>query len=147
MRRLALVLAATAALGGCASFSMDSLAPQPVPVSIQLDSIPPGADAVTSAGPGCRTPCSVSVPANSGTLSVTFTQAKFQPMTVPVTITSVPGDFTTPAITNIDPNPVIAEMQPAVPARKARRVVKKRAAAPAPAAAAPAAASPFPAPR
>lgn len=147
MRRVILVVAAAAALSGCASFSMDSFKPAPVPVSIQLESIPPGADAVTSAGPGCKTPCSVAVQA-AGTLSVTYTLPKYQPMTVPVTITQVPGDFTTPASTAIDPNPVIAELQPAVPVRRQRRPVKKRAATAAPAAVqAPAAASPFPAPR
>jgi hypothetical protein len=146
MRRLITLAVAGATLSGCASFSLDSFKSAPPPVTVQLDSIPPGADAVTSLGPGCKTPCSISVPfANS--FNVTYSMARFQPATVPVTVTQIPGDFTTPSSTSIDPNPVIVELQPALPAKRgARRPVAVRR-APAPVAAAPAAASPFPAPR
>jgi hypothetical protein len=66
--------------------------------------------------------------------SVTYTLAKYLPMTVPVTVTRVPGDFTTPAHTTVDPSPVVAELQPATPPRRVRRGAAKRAAARAPAA-------------
>ena len=114
---------------------MDSFRPAPPTITIQLESVPPGADAVTSIGPGCKTPCSVAVPA-ANTFTVSYTLAKYQPATIPVPI---------------DPNPVVAELQPAVPPRRQVRrgpaKKKKQRAAPAAAAAAPAAASPFPAPR
>jgi hypothetical protein len=103
---------------------------------VQLDSTPQGADAHTSVGPGCKTPCSVAVPVPDGGFSVTFTMNKFQPATVPVSVTRIPGDFTTPASTRIDPNPVVAELQPTAPPPKAKRVMrpkKPKAAAPAPA--------------
>lgn len=148
MRQIIIMAVAAVALGGCASFSslsMDSLRPAPPTVNVQLESVPPGADAVTSVGPGCKTPCSVAVPA--GSFTVSYTLAKYQPATVPVTATFLPGDITSPARTVIDPDPVVAELQPAAPPRRAvRRVVKKKRLAPAAAAAAPAAASPFPAP-
>jgi hypothetical protein len=151
MRRIGLVVIAAAALGGCASFS-DSFKSAPTPVTVQLESVPPGADAVTSIGPGCKTPCSLEVPAENA-FTVTFTAPKSQAVTVPVTVTRVPGDFTTPASTVVEPNPIMAELPPLKPAkRKARNGVKKRAAstppaATAPAAAAPAAGSVFPTPR
>jgi hypothetical protein len=79
--------------------------------------------------------------------SVTYTLNKFQPATVPVQVIRVPGDSTTPASTTLDPNPVVAELQPAGPPPKvARKTVLKpkkpmgTAAAPAPGA------SPFPEP-
>ncbi len=109
-----------------------------------------GADAKTSLGPGCTTPCSVAVPAANAGFSVTFTKDKFLPATVQVQVVNVPGDFSTPASTSIDPNPVVSELKPAgpppKPARKPRKPKPPKTAA-APAAAAPAdAGSVFPTP-
>src|SRR3954467_6321626 len=145
MRRV--IVSAVAALGvtGCSSFSTDSfsyLKPTPPTVSVQIDSIPSGADAVTSLGPGCKTPCSVSVPAQNFT--VAYTLPRFQPLTVPVQVINIPGDFSTPASTSIDPNPVVGELKPGGrPPRGARKPMRPKK--PKPAAAAPAA-SPFPTP-
>lgn len=147
MRRLIVVAIAGASLSGCASFSLDMFKSTPPPVTVQLDSIPPGADAVTSLGPGCKTPCSISVPF-ANTFNVTFSLARFQPATVPVTVTQIQGDLSTPSSTAIDPNPVIVELQPALPAKRggSRRPVAAKRGGPAPVASAPAAASPFPNP-
>jgi phosphoglycolate phosphatase len=54
-------------------------------------------------------------PAGEAGFSVTFAMNKFQPATVPVQVIQNPGDFTTPASTTIDPNPVIAELKPVGP--------------------------------
>lgn len=144
MRRVIVLALAGLSLAGCASFSLDSFRSAPPPVTVQLDSIPPGAEARTSLGPSCKTPCSIPVNAEGG-FSVTYTLAKFQPLTVPVQVIRNPGDFTTPATTVTDPNPVVAELQPLTPPRRAvKKMIKKRK--PAAAAAAPAAESPFPAP-
>ncbi|HEY3795671.1 MAG TPA: hypothetical protein VGM09_27945 [Bradyrhizobium sp.] len=146
MRRVIVIAAAGASLAGCSSFSMgDYFKSTPPTEQVQLDSTPQGADARTSVGPGCKTPCSVAVPVPDGGFSVTFTMNKFQPATVPVTVTRIPGDFTTPASTRIDPNPVVAELQPAAPPPKAKRVMRPRKPKPPKAAAAPAD-SAFPAP-
>jgi hypothetical protein len=106
MRRFLVIAVAGAGLAGCSSFSMDAFKSAPPTVQVQLDSTPPGADAKTSAGPGCTTPCSLAVPAADSGFSVTFTKAKFEPVTIPVQVVNVPGDFSTPASTSIDPNPV-----------------------------------------
>jgi hypothetical protein len=127
-------------------------------VQVQLDSQPQGADARTSVGPGCKTPCSVTVPVPENGFSVTYTLNKFLPATIPVAVVKTPGDFTTPSTTNVDPNPVVAQLQPAGPPPKVKkRIMRPRkprppkgAAAPAPAAdsafPAPATAAPAPAP-
>lgn len=145
MRRVIAIAVAGISLAGCSSFSFDSLKPTPPPVQVQLESTPPGADATTSLGPGCKTPCSVSVPAPDAGFAVTFAlPPKFLPVTVPVQVIRNPGDLTTPATTVIEPSPVFAELKPAGPPPKAHKPKPKK---PKPAAAAPAdAGSPFPSP-
>jgi hypothetical protein len=146
MRRVIVTAVAGLGLVGCSTFSTDSFTFKPTPptVSVQIDSIPSGADARTSLGPGCKTPCSVSVPAENFT--VTYTLNRFQPLTVPVQVINIPGDFSTPASTAIDPNPVVGELQPAGPPPKAaRKPMRPKKPKPKPATPAPAA-SPFPAP-
>ena len=131
-------LLAGAGLGGCSSTSWDLFKSAPPPVQVQLESNPSGAEAHTSLGPSCQTPCSVSVPAPDGPFTVSYTLNKYLPASVPVNVIRHPGDFSTPASITTDPNPVFAELQPAVPPKpvkkKPHRVKKpKAAAAPAPA--------------
>lgn len=145
MRAVIVVVAAGLGLAGCSSLSLDAFKSAPPSVTVQLDSVPPGAEAVTSLGPSCRTPCSVAVPA-TGNFTVTYTLNKFQSATVPVQVTTMPGDFTSPPTTTIDPNPVVAELQPAVPAKKVAKTVRKQKPKPKPAAAAAPEGSPFPDP-
>jgi hypothetical protein len=134
------------------SMSWDMFKSAPPTVQVRLESSPPGADATTSLGSGCKTPCSVSIPAPDAPFTVAFALPKYQPASVPVNVIRNPGDFTTPASVTTDPNPVFAELQPAVPAksvRKPHRPKKPKPAAAAPAAGAetaPAAGSPFPDP-
>ena len=78
---------------------------------------------------------------------MTFTKEKFQPATVPVQVAHVEGDLLSAGKTNIEPNPVVAELQAEAPPPKPRRPHHHRKPKPAAAAApgAPAAAD-FPAP-
>jgi len=151
MRRVIAIAVAGASLGGCSSlpssFSWDAFKPTPPSIQVQIDSTPPGADAKTSLGPSCKTPCSVSVPAPDGGFSVTYTLNRFQPATVPVQVIHNPGDFANPATTTTDPNPVFAELQPAGPPAKGSHKLMHKPKKPKPpkGAAAPAG-SPFPEP-
>jgi hypothetical protein len=129
-------------LGGCSSFSVgDYFKSTPPSVQVQFESNPPGADAKTSLGPGCKTPCSVSVAAPEAGFSVQFTLPKFQPAVVEVKVAQNDGTPMT------EPNPVYAELQPAGPPPKSRgtkpKSVKQK---PKPAAAAAPGQSPFPDP-
>jgi hypothetical protein len=154
MRRVIAIAAAGVSLAGCSSFSMGdyfkSSPPAPPTVQVQFDSTPQGADARTSVGPGCKTPCTIPVPVPDGGFSVTYSMAGFQPVTVPVQATKIPGDFTTPATVTIDPNPVFAELRPAGPPPKPARKKVMRPKKPKPpkgaAGAPPPADSAFPAP-
>src|SRR5437016_13549147 len=134
MRRVIAIAFTGASLAGCSSFSLDSFKPAPPLVEVALESVPRGADATTSLGPACNTPCSIDVPAPDAGFSVTFASPKFQPVTVPVQVIRNPGDFASPATTIIDPSPVFAELTPAAPPPKARKPMRpkkpKAAAAP-----------------
>ena len=126
MRRVIAIAVAGASLGGCSSFSMSSVSDyfksSPPVIQVQLESNPPGADAKTSVGPGCKTPCSVSIPAPDGGFAVGYTLNKYQPATVPVNVIKNPSDGTT----TTDPNPVFAELQPAGPPPKGHKGMKPK---------------------
>jgi hypothetical protein len=142
-----IITVAGMSLAGCTSFS-DTFRTAPTPITIQLDSQPQGAEARTSVGPSCTTPCSVPVTVETG-FSVTYTLDKYQPVTIPVQVVRNPGDLLTPSTTVINPNPVVAELVPIAPAKKKRRAAPRRPAASAAPAAVPASATndtPFPAP-
>ena len=155
MRRVIAIALAGASLGGCSSMSWDMFKSTPPTVQVRLESNPSGADARTSLGPGCKTPCSVSVPAPEAPFTVYYGLNKYQPVSVPVNVIKNPGDWTTAATVTTDPNPVFAELQPEVPPKpvkkKPHRPKRPKPAAAAPAAApadaaAPAAGSAFPDP-
>jgi hypothetical protein len=147
MRRVIAIAFAAASLAGCSSLSLDALKPAPTPVDVQLESSPPGADAKTSLGPGCKTPCSVSVPAPDSGFSVTFSMDKFQPETVQVQVIRNTGEFNTSPPIVLDPNPVVVELQPAAPPPKgAKRHPRKPKAPKAPKTAAAPADAAFPDP-
>ena len=148
MSRLIAVMACGLLLSACSMSmpSFDFLKSGPATEILRIESEPPGADARTSQGQTCRTPCELSVPASSE-LAVTVALTGYQPQTLPVRVENGGGD------TRLAPNPLYVELQPAAPPAKpkAAPAPKKRtsAAAPAPktqAAAAPPAAAPAPAP-
>jgi hypothetical protein len=146
MRHVIAIAVAGVGLAGCSSFSLDALKPAPPALQVQLESTPPGADAVTSLGPSCKTPCSVSVTPPDAGFSVTYNLPKYQPATVAVTVIRNPADFGTPASTTLDPNPVVAELQLAAPPPKHKPTHKKPKPPKTAAAAASAADSVFPDP-
>jgi hypothetical protein len=153
--RVIAIAVAGAGLAGCSSFSMDSFKMAALEVPVQLESVPQGAEARTSLGPGCKTPCTVSVPAPESGFSVTFTMDRYQPATIPVQVLRNTGAFNDSPPVVMDPSPVVAELQPAPGAppkaikhmRPKKPKPQKSAATPAPAPAAPATTgSAFPAP-
>jgi hypothetical protein len=146
MRRVIAIAITGLSLSGCSSFSTDYFKPTPPSMQIQLESTPPGADARTSLGPSCKTPCAVTVPVPDNPFTVSYTLNDFQPVTIPVQVSGSPSSFFSPGTTKIDPNPVVAELKPNAPppkpARKPMRPIKPEK----PAAAPVAAGSPFPDP-
>ncbi len=78
-------------------------------------------------GQNCMTPCSISVPAPDDDFTVSFTRNGFQPMTITVAITRTVGSAMMPPVTSLNPNPVVAQLEPVAPSL--RRLKKKRQAA------------------
>ena len=89
-----------------------------VPLTIESD--PPGADAKTSVGPTCRTPCMLSVPADRE-FTVSYALDGYAPQIVTVTPRMPERTQLEPdvggaaALPELSPNPVFAQLDPAPP--------------------------------
>jgi hypothetical protein len=89
-----------------------------VPLTIESD--PPGADAKTSLGASCRTPCMIPV-AVDREFTVTYSLNGYLPQVIAVTprapdmSTPDVGSGAPPPTADLSPNPVYAQLQPAPP--------------------------------
>jgi hypothetical protein len=142
MNRVVAAAAGAVALAGCAG--MSDLVPSmpgggPVTTPIRIESEPSGADARTSLGQSCRTPCALNITA-AGDFTVTYSLAGHLPQTVTVTVARASDlrpdpEVPTASTPLIEPNPVFAQLErapPPVPAKK--QPTKKKASPPPPAA-------------
>jgi len=159
MKRTVVIAACGLSLAGCAglpsmpSFSMPGFGP--ATTTIQFESEPAGAEARTSTGQTCRTPCAQAIASNEFT--VAFSLNGYQTQTVPVRISSSteavdPNTGVAPSPRMV-PNPVYVELvaNPAPPPAARRRAPPPRqqqpvAQRPAPQQQQPAPAAPAPAP-
>jgi hypothetical protein len=129
MKRIVVIVAAGLAVAGCASWSMGDLPGfGPSTADLSLASEPPGAEARTSTGQVCRTPCKLTLPLNSGDFTVTFSSPGRITQVVPVVIR--PPD--SGAASRFDPNPAYAQLDPVAPPApvKKKRVSTKPRTAP-----------------
>jgi hypothetical protein len=85
------------------------------PLKISPGSNPSGADASLSTGASCKTPCSLPAPDKGGDYNVTFTFTSYAPRTIPIHVSINQGHWYSAETTNINPNPVMAELQPIMP--------------------------------
>jgi hypothetical protein len=126
MYRVFAVMACAATLAGCAMSmpSMDFFKSAPTTETLRIESEPPGADARTTQGQNCRTPCELVIPAG-GETAISFALNGYQPLTVPVR-TEQPGGPNSGFEPRMQPNPVYAELQPLTPARPAKKAPAKK---------------------
>src|SRR5660397_179225 len=96
--------------------NLDALKPAPIMDAVRFESEPPGAEAKTSNGQTCRTPCALALPV-SAPLTVTFTLKGYQPETEDIEPIAMTGNPT-----QLRPNPVVVELTPAPPARSSSTV-------------------------
>jgi hypothetical protein len=125
MRRAVAIAAVGLSMAGCSGMpELPSLSlGGPAATTVQFESEPSGAEARTSTGQTCRTPCAQAIASNDFT--VTFTLNGYQTQTIPVRIASSiepidPNTGRVPA-PRLVPNPVFAELQPAAPPPPPRR--------------------------
>jgi hypothetical protein len=87
----------------------------PSTATLTIQSNPPGAEARPSSGGLCRTPCELPVPLNDG-FTVTYTLDGYLPQTVSVrSIRAQKSALIDMTPARLEPNPVVAELQPAPP--------------------------------
>ena len=119
MRQIVVIAACGLSLGACSSMpnwmQFDLPKGAPSATTMQFESEPAGAEARTSLGQTCRTPCSLAVAANEFTVS--FTLPGYQPQTVPVRIVAPTdsrdaGNEGESAPPRLVPNPVFVELSP-----------------------------------
>lgn len=149
MKRVVAIAACSFSLAACSSlpnwmqFDTPSfMKSAPAATTMQFESEPAGAEARTSLGQSCRTPCTQAM--TSTEFTVSFSLPGYQPQTVPVRAVTSPDGGDEPRLV---PNPAFVELQPAggtpPAAQKKKPVAPKKKPAPRPA---PTAMAPEPAP-
>jgi hypothetical protein len=126
MYRAFAALACACTLAGCAMSmpSMDFFKSGASTETLRIESDPPGADAHTTEGQNCRTPCELVVP-SGGETAIAFALNGYQPLTIPVR-TEQPGGQGSGFEARLQPNPVYAELQPIGSARPGQKPQPKR---------------------
>jgi hypothetical protein len=117
MSRIIAVTASGFMLAACSvtmpSLSLDFMKSAPQDETLAIESEPPAAEAKTSLGQSCRTPCQLRVQPGSE-FSVTLTLSGYQPQTVLVR----PKAADTSAAPRLAPNPVHVDLQTVTPPKK-----------------------------
>jgi hypothetical protein len=127
MSRVIAILACGFALAAC-SMSMPSLdffKSAPATETLRVESEPPGADARTTQGQSCRTPCELVV-TSGAELAVSFALNGYQPTTLQVRPDSPPSAYGETGPARLQPNPVYAELVPLKPAPAKRKPAAKK---------------------
>jgi len=127
MKRIVAIAACGLSLAACSSapswMQLDFM-PKSAPdaTTMQFESEPAGAEARTSLGQSCRTPCTLAMASSEFTVS--FALPGYQPQTVPVRAVAA-GDAEGEA-PRLVPNPVFVELQPAGPATAQKKPAAKK---------------------
>jgi len=131
MTRMIAVVTCGLGLAACGSWapsyplmpSFEAFQSKPATASLTIESDPPGAEARTSQGMTCRTPCTVTVPAASE-FTVSYALNGYTPQTAtvrPTTVTTTTYSQEGPALGPVpafEPNPLFVELKPVGPAPK-----------------------------
>jgi hypothetical protein len=133
-RALAVVICSVG-LASCGSLAMpgfDAFTPKPTTTLLLIQSSPPGAEARTSLGKTCRTPCTMQI-GSSEDFTVSFGLNGYMPQTLTVHASMSGGDFMTAASPVLNPASLFATLEPVTPQASPRKPSRQR---PGPAAAA-----------
>ena len=120
MGRIIAILACGYMLSGCSSSlpSLDFFKSSPSTESLRVESEPPGAEAKTTSGQACKTPCELTVQPGTDQ-SITLALNGYQPHTV--SLRQEGGDSG-----KLAPNPVFVELKSVAPVAKKKKVAAKK---------------------
>jgi hypothetical protein len=104
---------------------LDAFKPKPTTTALLVQTNPDGADARSSLGGTCRTPCTMAI-ATAGDFTLSFVRDGYEPQTVTVHSTMSEGGYTTPASPTLDPNVVSVALKP-----QAKQAARQRPPSPA----------------
>ena len=127
MFRVIAIIVGALALAACSStpewMSLDGLKPAPLVDTVRFESEPPGAEAKTSNGQTCRTPCALALPTDAP-LTVIFSLTGYESVSADLQPINETGEPPT-----MRPNPVQVELTalppPPVKKKPVRRTRKK----------------------
>ena len=124
MSRVIAAVACGLTLAACSMSmpSFDFFKSTPATEQLRIESEPPGADARTSQGQTCRTPCELTVP-SGGELAVTVAMTGYQPQTLPVRPEASDGGSSSG---KLQPNPVYVELQAVAPVKPGKKAPAKK---------------------
>jgi hypothetical protein len=132
--RLVAVVTCGLELAGCDSLGLpdpreanfDFFEPKPTTTELLIVSNPPGAEARTSLGAACRTPCTLPIISGSD-FTVSNALNGYQPQTLKVHSSLPKGGFAGFSVSapTVDPNPVVATLEPAAPPAKTPKPPKQ----------------------
>jgi hypothetical protein len=129
---LALCLAGCGISNWIPSWDLKFPSAPPPASTVQVESEPAGAEAKSSVGPSCRTPCSLTI-ASASPFTVTFTLTGYESQTIPVAPRPAGDPRESTEALKFDPDPVYAQLEPTAPTKGKKRPAPK-AQTPAPAA-------------
>jgi hypothetical protein len=89
----------------------DAFKPKPTTTTLLIQSNPAGADARSSLGGTCRTPCTMAI-GTAGDFTISLARDGYEPQTITVRSTMSEGDYVTPASPTLDPNTVSVTLEP-----------------------------------
>jgi hypothetical protein len=133
-RTLAVVIFSVG-LASCSSVAMpgfNAFKPKPTTTLMLIQSTPPGAEARTSLGKTCRTPCTMLIGSGED-FTVSFSLNGYIPQTLTVHSTMSEGGFTTAPSPVLNPSSLFATLEPVTPQASPRKPSRQ---SPGPAAAA-----------
>jgi PEGA domain-containing protein len=87
---------------------------------VSLESNPPGAHVSLSSFGSCTTPCTLPAPDTPGNYSVTFGLTGYAPVTLPIHATVIRQGWYS-SETAVEPNPVMAVLQPTTTSAHAKQ--------------------------
>jgi PEGA domain len=104
---------------------LDSLKPKPMTTVLLIQSNPAGAEARSSLGGTCRTPCTMAV-GTAGDFTITLARDGYEPQTVSVHSTMSEGDYLTAPSPVLAPSPVYVTLESLLRAKAPKQEARQR---------------------